>query len=127
MEEIAAGVEFDTIAREWRCKWSPDGDKASLVACQMALESVVEDINEVEGIKSIERVVCGGCLDFKVSCSLDFILFYFCTNIGMEHVHVFTVLYFELFGMEWNLSKFSCSGHYICIGRRFLEMGKGKI
>ena len=67
MHKIAEGVEFDTIAREWRCKWSPDGDKASLVACQMALESVVEDLNELDGVKSIERVVCGDCLDFKVS------------------------------------------------------------
>ena len=67
LRKIADGVEFDTIAREWRCKWSPEGDKASLVACQIALESVVEDLNEVDGVKSIERVVCGDCLDFKVS------------------------------------------------------------
>ena len=66
-QKIAEGVEFDTVARGWRCKWSPDFDKASLVACQMALESVAEDLNEVDGVKSIERVVCGDCLDFKVS------------------------------------------------------------
>ncbi|KAK3277795.1 hypothetical protein CYMTET_14223, partial [Cymbomonas tetramitiformis] len=29
--EIAKGVEFDTIAREWRFKWSGDSDKASLI------------------------------------------------------------------------------------------------
>jgi len=67
MKKIAEGVEFDTIAREWRCKFSSDGDKASLVACQMALESVAEDLLQVDGVKSVERVVCGDCLDFKVS------------------------------------------------------------
>lgn len=67
MTKIAEGVEFDTIAREWRCKFSSSGDKVSLVACQMALESVAEDLLKVDGVKSVERVVCGDCLDFKVS------------------------------------------------------------
>mmetsp|Transcript_53 Transcript_53/g.80 ORF Transcript_53/g.80 Transcript_53/m.80 type:complete len:158 (+) Transcript_53:108-581(+) len=71
MKKIAEGVEFDTIAREWRCKFSSDGDKASLVACQMALESVAEDLLQVDGVKSVERVVCGDCLDFKVITSVD--------------------------------------------------------
>ena len=66
MIQLAEGVEFDTICREWRCKWSLDGDKSSLVACQMALESVAEDLYQVDGVKNVERVVCGDCLDFKV-------------------------------------------------------------
>lgn len=70
MIELAEGVEFDTICREWRCKWSLDGDKASLVACQMALESVAEDLYQVDGVKAVERVVCGECLDFKVRMTL---------------------------------------------------------
>uniref|UniRef100_A0A7S2KE72 Uncharacterized protein n=1 Tax=Leptocylindrus danicus TaxID=163516 RepID=A0A7S2KE72_9STRA len=68
---IADGVEFDTVAREWRCKWSPDDEKASLVAAQKALEEVVGDIKGVEGVKDVSRVVCGGCLDFKVVTSLS--------------------------------------------------------
>jgi hypothetical protein len=67
---IAEGVEFDTVAREWRCKWSADGDKASLVAAQKALESVLPTVKMVGGVKGVERVVCGGCLDFKVITSL---------------------------------------------------------
>jgi hypothetical protein len=67
---IAEGVDFDTVAREWRCKWSPDGDKASLVAAQKALEAVLPEIKKVDGVKGVERVVCGGCLDFKVITSL---------------------------------------------------------
>lgn len=69
--QLAEGVEFDTICREWRCKWSLDGDKASLVACQMALESVAEDLYQVDGVKAVERVVCGECLDFKVITSVS--------------------------------------------------------
>jgi hypothetical protein len=66
MITIAEGVHFDTIAREWRCKWSPDGDKVSLVAAQKALEAVIDDVKKVPGVKKVDRVVCGGCLDFKV-------------------------------------------------------------
>lgn len=69
--QIAKGVEFDTIAREWRCKWDDDVGKASLVMAQIALESVIDDLKEVDGVKSVERVVCGGCLDFKVITSID--------------------------------------------------------
>ncbi|KAL7568582.1 hypothetical protein ACA910_002694 [Epithemia clementina (nom. ined.)] len=68
---IAEGVEFDTVAREWRCKWSPDNDKASLVEAQKALEGVLADLKALDGVKSVERIVCGGCLDFKVITSLD--------------------------------------------------------
>ena len=71
MINIAEGVDFDTIAREWRCKWSADDDKASLVAAQAALNEVIADVKGVDGVKDVSRVVCGGCLDFKVVTSLD--------------------------------------------------------
>ena len=70
MGTIAEGVEFDTIAREWRCKWSADNDKKSLVEAQKALMEVITDVNKVDGVKKTDRVVCGGCLDFKVITSL---------------------------------------------------------
>lgn len=70
MHEIAPGVKFDTMAREWSCKWTCDGDKASLVACQIALESVIDEIKEVKGVKSVERIIREDCLDFKVVTSL---------------------------------------------------------
>lgn len=69
MSKITDGVEFDTIAREWRCKWSAEDDKKSLQECQKALESVLADLKGMEGSK-VSRVVCGGCLDFKVITSL---------------------------------------------------------
>jgi len=37
MPDIVSNVSFDTVAREMRCKWSADNDKASLVACQDVL------------------------------------------------------------------------------------------
>ena len=63
MKSIVRNVHFDTIAREWRCKW--DGDE-SLIACQNALTAVVDDVKAVAGVKDVQRVVCGGCKDFKV-------------------------------------------------------------
>jgi hypothetical protein len=37
-------VDFDTIAREWRCKWSPDAEKASLGAAQAALSEILAEV-----------------------------------------------------------------------------------
>lgn len=55
--------------REWRMKWSTEEDKASLVAAQAALEAVLPTIKALPGFQSVQRVVCGGCLDFKVSAT----------------------------------------------------------
>jgi hypothetical protein len=40
MPMIAEGIDFDTTAREWRCKWSADNDKASLVEARKAIDSI---------------------------------------------------------------------------------------
>jgi hypothetical protein len=71
MVTITEGVEFDTIAREWRCKWSPDNEKKSLQEAQKALQAVLADIKKVDGVKGVQRIVCGGCMDFKVITSLE--------------------------------------------------------
>ena len=47
-------------------KWSADEDKKSLVAAQKALEVVLPAVRAIPGFKSVQRVVCGGCQDFKV-------------------------------------------------------------
>lgn len=70
MVTITEGVEFDTIAREWRCKWSGENDKKSLQEAQKLLNSVLADVKKVDGVKGVQRVVCGGCLDYKVITSL---------------------------------------------------------
>lgn len=70
MEKITEGVEFDTVAREWRCKWSPDDDKKSLQEAQKVLDEHLKEIKAVDGVKGVQRVVCGECMDFKVIVSL---------------------------------------------------------
>lgn len=70
MATITTGVEFDTIAREWRLKWSADGDKKSLADVQQTLNKYTASLKKVDGVKSVQRVVCGGCLDYKVVVAL---------------------------------------------------------
>merc|ERR1719217_334921 len=67
----STGVEFENVAREWRCKYSPGpsggpDDSESLKACQSLLDEYLPKLKELPGAK-ITRQVCGGCLDFKVS------------------------------------------------------------
>jgi len=73
MATITDGVDFDTIAREWRCKWSSEDDKKSLAGAQKALNEVLGEVKAVKGFKKVDRVVCGGCLDFKVNKKTDII------------------------------------------------------
>lgn len=68
---IVDGVSFDTVAREWRCKWDAENDKSSLVELQKVLDKFLPEIKEVDGVTNVERIVCGGCLDFKVITSLS--------------------------------------------------------
>lgn len=70
MPTICPGVSFDTIAREWRCKWSEDNDKASLQALQKTLDGVMAKVGAVDGLRDIRRVVCGGHHDFKIVMSV---------------------------------------------------------
>lgn len=69
MPTIAPGVDFDTIAREWRCKWSDDNNKKSLEELQKTLLEFMPKVAEQSGTRT-QRVVCGSCKDFKVSTSL---------------------------------------------------------
>mmetsp|Transcript_17417 Transcript_17417/g.25378 ORF Transcript_17417/g.25378 Transcript_17417/m.25378 type:complete len:111 (-) Transcript_17417:1022-1354(-) len=68
MKSIVSNVQFDTVAREWRCKWESE---EALVGAQTSLEAVLEKVKAVAGVKDIQRVVCGGCKDFKIIVSLD--------------------------------------------------------
>lgn len=64
MGSFVENVHFDVIAREWRCKWNSD---EALIACQSLLESKLDMLKALKGVKDVQRVVCGGCKDFKVS------------------------------------------------------------
>ena len=71
MVTITDGVEFDTVAREWRCKWSGEDDKKSLQELQKVLNESKADIKKItDGSAKVQRIVCGGCFDFKVVISL---------------------------------------------------------
>lgn len=66
MPTIVTGVDFDFIAREWRCKWSVENEKKSLEELQILLNLHLPTLKGLEGVKGVQRVVCGGCHDFKV-------------------------------------------------------------
>ena len=68
---IAPGVDFAHIAREWRCKWSPDSDKKALADVQKEFMKVLPQVKGLPGLVSVQRVVCGGCQDFKVVMKFD--------------------------------------------------------
>eukprot|EP00446_Apocalathium_sp_SHHI-4_P002934 CAMPEP_0177172908 /NCGR_PEP_ID=MMETSP0367-20130122/11382_1 /TAXON_ID=447022 ORGANISM="Scrippsiella hangoei-like, Strain SHHI-4" /NCGR_SAMPLE_ID=MMETSP0367 /ASSEMBLY_ACC=CAM_ASM_000362 /LENGTH=314 /DNA_ID=CAMNT_0018619203 /DNA_START=48 /DNA_END=992 /DNA_ORIENTATION=+ len=63
-------VKFENIAREWRFKWSTDSDNASLMKAQVELDEVLAEVSSIEGVASVQRIVCGGCQDFKVVTKL---------------------------------------------------------
>lgn len=56
MPEIAPGVTFDVVAREIRCKWSGEDEKASLVALQGVLNKHSAALKSVSGVTSVKRV-----------------------------------------------------------------------
>mmetsp|Transcript_61779 Transcript_61779/g.191379 ORF Transcript_61779/g.191379 Transcript_61779/m.191379 type:complete len:161 (+) Transcript_61779:71-553(+) len=88
--EIAPGVEFNCIAREWRCKWSDEGDMASLKSClklvdelkieiltnthewigKQASTHAVQNGNIDTSKKGVQRVICAECHDFKIITKL---------------------------------------------------------
>ena len=82
MGTVTDGVTFDTIAREWRCKWSADNDKASLKAAQSLLDEYINQIKGTSGVKSVHRIVCGGNLDFKIIVALDEVEFRSWSDVG---------------------------------------------
>eukprot|EP00444_Apocalathium_aciculiferum_P032674 CAMPEP_0183485514 /NCGR_PEP_ID=MMETSP0370-20130417/179467_1 /TAXON_ID=268820 /ORGANISM="Peridinium aciculiferum, Strain PAER-2" /LENGTH=407 /DNA_ID=CAMNT_0025678819 /DNA_START=48 /DNA_END=1272 /DNA_ORIENTATION=- len=63
-------VKFENIAREWRFKWSTDSDNASLIKAQVELDEVLAEVSSIEGVASVQRIVCGGCQDFIVVTKL---------------------------------------------------------
>ena len=49
MPTIAEGVEFANVAREWRMKWSEEGDKKSLAEVQKVLDAKIAAVKAVAG------------------------------------------------------------------------------
>ena len=42
-----------------------------MAAAQKLLTDTLPTIKSIDGVKGVQRIVCGGCLDFKVITSLD--------------------------------------------------------
>ena len=66
--ELANGkMSFDRVCREWRCKY--EGDKvtsASLEAIAGVVDEYLPTLKALDPDATITRMVCGGCLDFKL-------------------------------------------------------------
>mmetsp|Transcript_21359 Transcript_21359/g.19430 ORF Transcript_21359/g.19430 Transcript_21359/m.19430 type:complete len:145 (+) Transcript_21359:64-498(+) len=70
MATITTGVEFTSKAREWRLKWSADDEKKSLASVQQTLSIFQKEIKSIKGVTNVQRLICGGCLDYKVIITL---------------------------------------------------------
>jgi hypothetical protein len=60
-------MSFDRVCREWRCKY--DGDKStseSLEAIAKVVDEYLPEIKKASKDATVNRLVCGGCLDFKL-------------------------------------------------------------
>jgi hypothetical protein len=60
-------MSFDRVCREWRCKYT--GDKAtseSLQAIAGLVDEYLGTIKEASSQITVNRLVCGACLDFKL-------------------------------------------------------------
>jgi hypothetical protein len=66
--DLANGsMSFDRVCREWRCKYT--GDKAtseSLQAIAKVVDEYLPQIKKASKEVKVNRLVCGGCLDFKL-------------------------------------------------------------
>lgn len=80
-------MSFDRVCREWRCKYT--GDKAtseSLEAISNLVDEYLPKIKASSSDATVNRLVCGSCLDFKLmtTVSVNFaynIVFYLCINL----------------------------------------------
>jgi len=61
-----ATIEFSHVAREWRMKYAEGGLTGGAVKLQALLEKFLPQLKKINGFVSCERVVCGGCNDFKL-------------------------------------------------------------
>jgi hypothetical protein len=74
MPEMANGkMAFSNVAREWRCKWEDDGGgkatSKTLVEIADLVDEYLPQLKKLEGAE-VNRSVCGGCLDFKLSTNV---------------------------------------------------------
>ena len=60
-------MSFDRVCREWRCKYTGDkSDSESLEAIAKVVDEYLPQIKSVSEGATVNRLVCGSCLDFKL-------------------------------------------------------------
>lgn len=60
-------MSFNRVCREWRCKYEGDkGTSESLEAIAKQVDKFLPDIKKASADITVNRLVCGGCLDFKL-------------------------------------------------------------
>ena len=60
-------MNFDRVCREWRCKYTGDkSDSQSLEAIAAVVDEYLPAIKKVSDGATVNRLVCGACLDFKL-------------------------------------------------------------
>eukprot|EP00293_Proteomonas_sulcata_P015065 CAMPEP_0184296810 /NCGR_PEP_ID=MMETSP1049-20130417/7773_1 /TAXON_ID=77928 /ORGANISM="Proteomonas sulcata, Strain CCMP704" /LENGTH=137 /DNA_ID=CAMNT_0026606239 /DNA_START=77 /DNA_END=490 /DNA_ORIENTATION=+ len=60
-------MSFNRVCREWRCKYTGDkSDSESLEAISKVVDEYLPTIKGVSKGATVNRLVCGGCLDFKL-------------------------------------------------------------
>ena len=60
-------MNFDRVCREWRCKYTGDkSDSESLEAIAGIVAEYLPEIKKASADATVNRLVCGACLDFKL-------------------------------------------------------------
>mmetsp|Transcript_3475 Transcript_3475/g.7355 ORF Transcript_3475/g.7355 Transcript_3475/m.7355 type:complete len:150 (-) Transcript_3475:81-530(-) len=68
---LAGGMSFDRVCREWRCKYTGDKtDSESLAAVAGVVEKHLSTIKGLSSGVTVNRLVCGQCLDFKLQITM---------------------------------------------------------
>eukprot|EP00980_Cylindrotheca_fusiformis_P001413 scaffold345_cov134-Cylindrotheca_fusiformis.AAC.24 len=60
-------MSFNRVCREWRCKY--DGDKStseSLESLSKVVDEYLPELKKLSDEVTVNRLVCGACLDFKL-------------------------------------------------------------
>ena len=71
LQQQAPGILYDTVAREWRCKWSKEGGSASVALAQQAWQAVAGRVRAIDGVTRVQRMCCGTGLDYKITISIS--------------------------------------------------------
>ena len=73
-----AGLEYTTICREWRCKFSEwpssrDVEVTSRIVadCVAAYESIKDEVKSNEGVLAVRQLMCSTCCDYKIMVTMD--------------------------------------------------------